>query len=214
MNSVNDSSEHSKPSIILPGEQSVTLSRSQLEQQIRLLQQGLSAAGDLTQRTIAIALPNSIELVCLFLAITRARGIAALLNPNNKEDEFETYLHDMNPMMIITSKEANDADDDLIGAAKRHGCGIAECYWDGQGVVLNLRVEKEQTNDESEVAQNVEPLSTDIALLLHTSGTTGRPKVVSLLNEYPFIKSRFDFRFQVPLTHQNLDASTSESGPP
>ena len=186
MNGVNDTSEHSKPSIILPGEKSVTLSRSQLEQQVRLLQQGLAAAGALTQKTIAVALPNSIELVCLFLAITRSRGIAALLNPNNKENELESYLDDMDPMVVVVSKEADDANSDLVRAAKRHGCGIAECYWDGQGVVLNPGVQKEQTNDESRVAQNIEPLLADIALLLHTSGTTGRPKVVSL--SYPFIE--------------------------
>ena len=187
MNGVNDTSEHSKPSILLPaGEKSVTLSRSQLEQQVRLLQQGLLAGGALTQRTIAVALPNSVELVCLFLAITRSRGIAALLNPYNKENELESYLDDMDPMVVVVSKEANDADSDLVRAAKRHGCGIAECYWDGQGVVLNPGVQKEQTNDESGVAHNIEPLMTDIALLLHTSGTTGRPKVVSLL--YLFTK--------------------------
>ena len=186
MNGANDTSEHSKPSIILPGKKTVTLSRSQLEQQVRLLRQGLATAGDLTQRTIAVALPNSIELVCLFLAITRSRGIAALLNYNNKENEFESYLDDMNPMMVVVSKEANDENNDLVKAAKRHGCGIAECHWDGQGVVLNLGVQKEQTSDESGVAQNIEPLVTDIALLLHTSGTTGRPKVVSLF--YSFVK--------------------------
>ena len=90
-------------------------------------------------------------------------------------------------MLVVVSKEVNDAESDLVRATKRHGCGIAECYWDGQGVVLNPGVQKEQTNDESGVAQNIEPLFTDIALLLHTSGTTGRPKVVSLW--YPFNKS-------------------------
>ena len=184
MNALNDPSEHSKPSIILPGKESVTLSRPQLEQQVRLLQQGLAAAGDLTQKTIAVALPNSIELVCLFLAITRSRGIAALLNHNNKENEFQSYLDDVDPVMVVVSKEANDADSDLVKAVKRHGCGIAECYWDGQGVVLNSGVQKEETNDEFEVAQNIEPLVTDIALLLHTSGTTGRPKVVSFLYSF------------------------------
>lgn len=89
-------------------------------------------------------------------------------------------------MMVVVSKEANDENNDLVKAAKRHGCGIAECHWDGQGVVLNLGVQKEQTSDESGVAQNIEPLVTDIALLLHTSGTTGRPKVVSLF--YSFLK--------------------------
>ena len=181
MNGANDTSGKSKPSIILPGPKSVTLSQLQLEQQVRLLRQGLAIAGDLTQKTIAVTLPSSIELVCLFLAITRSRGIAALLNPNNKENEFESYLDDMNPMMVVVSKEANDEDSDLVKAARRHGCGIAECHWDGQSVVLNLGVQKEQTNDESGFAQDIEPLVTDVALLLHTSGTSGKPKVVSLL---------------------------------
>lgn len=187
-NSRNGSSESPEPSIIVPGAKSVTLSRFQLEHQVKLLQQKLEATSDFTQQTISVALPNSIELVSLFLAITRQRGIAALLNPSNKENEFDLYLEDVKSVMVIVPKGAYGANSDSVRAAKRHDSGIAECYWDGQDVILDIIVQKEQTNREHMVAPKIEPLDTDIALLLHTSGTTGRPKAV-------------------PLTHKSLDVS-------
>ena len=183
-NGASGSSEHSDLGIIVPGDDTVTVLRSELEHQVKLLQQKLAAMSDFTQQTIAVALPNSIELVTLFFAITRQRGIAALLNPNTKENEFDFYLEDVRSVMVIVPKGAYDANSDSVRAAKRQGSGIAECYWDGQDVVLNIIVQKEQTNGEHGVASNIEPLDSDIALLLHTSGTTGRPKAVSVLFQY------------------------------
>ena len=173
--------EHSGPSIIVPGEKSVTLSSSKLEHQVKLLQSKLASTSDFTQRTIAVALPNSIELVSIFLAITRNRGIAALLNPGNKESEFDFYLDDVDPEMVIVSKGESATNSDSVRAARRHGSGIAECYWDGQDVILDIIAEKARTPSEYSVDSDIKPLENDIALLLHTSGTTGRPKAVSVV---------------------------------
>ena len=177
--STNGSSELSRPSIIVPGEQSVTLSWSQLEQETKLLQQKLAATSDITQQTVIIALANSVEFVSIYLAITKQRGIAAPLNPSYKENEFSFYLEDVKAAMVIVPKGASNANSDPVRAAKKYGCGIAECYWDGQTVVLDIIVQKEQTNGQHKAAPDIEPLDTDIALLLHTGGTTGKPKAVS-----------------------------------
>ena len=56
----NDSSELSKPKIIVRGEKSVTLSLFLLEHEVKLLQQKLKLNSHFTQKTIAVALPNSI----------------------------------------------------------------------------------------------------------------------------------------------------------
>lgn len=177
--STNGSSELSRPSIIVPGEKSVTLSWFQLEQETKLLQQKLAATSDITQQTIVIAIANSIEFVSIYLAITNQRGIAAPLNPSYKENEFSFYLEDVKAAMVIVPKGAYTANSDPVRAAKKYGSGIAECYWDGQTVVLDIVVQKEQTNGQHKAASDIEPLETDIALLLHTGGTTGKPKAVS-----------------------------------
>ena len=177
----NGSSELSRPSIIVPGEPSVTLSWSQLEQETKLLQQKLAATSDITQQTIIIALANSVEFVSIYLAITKQRGIAAPLNPSYKENEFSFYLEDVKAAMVIVPKGAYNANSDPVRAAKKYGCGIAECYWDGQNVVLDIIVQKDQPNVQHKAAPDIEPLDTDIALLLHTGGTTGKPKAVSFV---------------------------------
>ena len=177
--STNGSSELSRPSIIVPGEQSVILSWFQLEQETKLLQQKLAATSDITQQTVIIALANSVEFVSIYLAITKQRGIAAPLNPSYKENEFSFYLEDVKAAMVIVPKGASNANSDPVRAAKKYGCGIAECYWDGQTVVLDIVVQKEQTNGQQEAAPDIAPLDTDVALLLHTGGTTGKPKAVS-----------------------------------
>lgn len=172
---------HTGSSIIVPGEKSLTLSWSQLDHQIKLLQQKLAATSDVTQRTIAVALPNSVELVSIFLAITENRGIAALLNPSNKENEFDFYLDDVDPETVIVSKGESARNSDSVRAARRHGSGIAECYWNGKDVILDIVTQKARTASEYSVVSDMEPLESDIALLLHTSGTTGRPKAVSIV---------------------------------
>ena len=185
-NGFNDSTERAGSGIIVPGKMSIALSGSQLEHQIKLLQQKLTTTTDLTQQTIAVALPNSIELVSTFLAVTRVRGIAALLNPSNKEQEFGVYLDNVDPVMVIVSKGENDTNSNCVRAAKKHGSGIAECYWNGDDISLDIIVQKERSNGRHSMPSSTEPLENDIALLLHTNGTTGRPKAVSFV----FLKVR------------------------
>ena len=63
---------------------------------------------------------------------------------------------------------------------------IAECYWNGREVALDVKDEGKLKGKGNMRLEKAQP--EDIALVLHTSGTTGRPKAV-------------------PLTHRNLTST-------
>ena len=123
---------------------------------------------------VAIVLPNGAPMAAAFLAIGNA-CVAAPLNPAYKEDEFKFYIKDLNARLLIT----DDADGPAAHAARALGVDIAVATLAsdaaaglfelsiGEGTPLSL----DEANPEDE------------ALVLHTSGTTSRPKIVPLSQE-------------------------------
>src|SRR5438105_5036890 len=57
-------------------------------------------------QVVAIVLPNGPEYLVSFLGVTRARLVAAPLNPAYKADELNFYLEDSGARAVITSAEA------------------------------------------------------------------------------------------------------------
>jgi oxalate---CoA ligase len=135
---------------------------------------------------VAIVLPNGPEMATAFLAVS-AFATTAPLNPAYREDELDFYLRDIKAKAILVMAEE-------IGppVAIAHHLKIA---------VLRLRPDQSAPAgsfalDGPTVHGPVKARMAgpnDTALLLHTSGTTSRPKLV-------------------PLTHANLAASAKNIG--
>ncbi|KAL7622962.1 hypothetical protein AAE478_006641 [Parahypoxylon ruwenzoriense] len=148
-------------------------------------QRKLAAIGITNRSPVSIATVNSYEFIVSFLATSWQRGIAAPLNPAYKQDEFEFYIEDIKSAIILVPKGAYQADAPSVKAARKFNAAIAECYWDNVKREVALDV-KDFGQLKGRNKENVlEPQPDDVALVLHTSGTTSRPKVV-------------------PLTHRNL----------
>lgn len=63
-----------------------------------------------------------------------------------------------------------------MAAATKRGIAIAECYCDGEKIVLDVKEKgKVASQERQEVLVAREE---DVALILPTSGTTGKPKAV------------------------------------
>lgn len=170
--------------IVIPNQGAVTY--VQLRELINKVSVCLVEGGICSGDAVCIVLPNDLSFVLCWLSTTFVRAIAAPLNPDFKVEEFEFYLGDIDAKIVIVPKNG--------GAQAREAARRLRIEVYEMSVNLSkLEVFLESTvpppiKRNGAVLSSIHPLPTDIALLLHTSGTTGRPKAV-------------------PLTHQNLVAS-------
>nr|POE99413.1 putative peroxisomal-coenzyme a synthetase [Quercus suber] len=175
-----DDQSKDAPAMIIPGKSALTLSHADLRHHIAELQQQFASLGIGHESAVSIALPNSLELIVAFLAATWQRGIAAPLNPAYKQDEFEFYIDDLGSAVVVIPRGAYEKDGPAVKAARKYKAAIAECFWDGSKIVLDVK-EKGKLEDQGN-KDVLEAKEDDVALVLHTSGTTGRPKAVPLTN--------------------------------
>jgi acyl-CoA synthetase (AMP-forming)/AMP-acid ligase II len=133
----------------------------------------LRQAGIARRDRVAIVLPNGPAMASAFVSVATA-ATTAPLNPAYRPDEFEFYLSDLKADALIVAE-----DDETPAVAVARKLGIA---------VLNLTAPPDAPAGVFTLSgETVRPASADgptgrddIALILHTSGTTSRPKIVPL----------------------------------
>jgi acyl-CoA synthetase (AMP-forming)/AMP-acid ligase II len=128
---------------------------------------------------VAIVLPNGPEMASSFLSV--ATGLsAAPLNPAYKKAEYDLYLSDLKPKLVLVEK---GTDNPVRQSASELGIPVAELQvdTDGPAGMFTLWPEEAGAKTVSEA---------DEALVLHTSGTTSRPKVVPLSQANLFASAR------------------------
>ncbi|KAG7289768.1 hypothetical protein NEMBOFW57_006144 [Staphylotrichum longicolle] len=167
--------------VIVPSRpHALTVTYKDLVSEVASFQQKLAAIGIAQGSPVSIATVNSYEFIVSFLAAAWQRGIAAPLNPAYKQDEFEFYIEDVKSAVVLVPKGAYQSKSPAVKAAQKFHAAIAECYWDDAKKEVALDV-KELGQLQGKPKQPVlKPDPEDTALVLHTSGTTSRPKVVPL----------------------------------
>lgn len=178
--------ESDSTAVIIPGSSSLTVSYKQLAADVSGFQQKLAKLGVAPASAVSIALPNSYAFIVAFLAASWQRAIAAPLNPAYKQSEFEFYIDDLSSALVLVPQGL--ADGPAVKAARKYKAAVAECYWNGKEVVLDIKDGGKLAGNGNRPVEKAQP--DDVALVLHTSGTTGRPKAV-------------------PLTHRNLTRTMS-----
>lgn len=143
---------------------------AQLRHQVNALGRTLNQLGLGRGDRIAMALPNGLEVIASFLAASTV-GTAAPLNPAYTRDEFKFYLEDTSARALIVA--AKDSDEARAAAGDQVLIIEADLDADGQ-----VRFSSAGTAGAARSGDYPKP--DDIALILHTSGTTSRPKRVPL----------------------------------
>ena len=161
------------PAIRAPGRPQLSYAglRRQVEQTITRL----NALGIGRNDAVAIVLPNGPEMAGAFVSIA-AGATTAPLNPAYRQAEFEFYLADLQARLLVV--QAGD-ETPARAAAATLGIPVATLSFDvaqPAGIF--------ELSGEEGVARDGGPAGgDDIALVLHTSGTTSRPKIVPLTQQ-------------------------------
>ncbi len=138
------------------------------------VQSELRGFGISAKDRVAIVLPNGPDMATAFITIAQA-ATTAPLNPNYREEEFEFYLDDLKAKALVVEA---DYDGPALAAGEKLGLQILRTHAKPEAGKFSLSQDGVASG---EVAETETPGESDIALILHTSGTTSRPKIVPLL---------------------------------
>ena len=143
-----------------------------LHEQVGRAGDALGRAGIGPGDRVAIVLPNGPEMAAAFLA-TAAHATAAPLNPAYRVDEFAFYLEDLRAKALILQAGAESP---ATQAAERVGVPIIGLTPESAAGAGSFSLDVPAGAGDA----RGDGVGDDAALVLHTSGTTSRPKIVPL----------------------------------
>jgi oxalate---CoA ligase len=164
-----------KKAIIAPAR--LPLTYQDLLTLIKRIHEHLNSLGLGSESRIASILPNSPEAAVAFLSLCSCAALAPL-NPSYTDTELELYLTDLKPDALIILSNADSSAGIL--AAQRLNIPVIELIPElSQGAgSFSLRGETKLPPIKTDFA-----VATDIALMLYTSGSTARAKLVPILQQ-------------------------------
>jgi acyl-CoA synthetase (AMP-forming)/AMP-acid ligase II len=125
---------------------------------------------------VGIVLPNGPEMATAFVAIASG-AVTAPLNPAYRAEEFEFYLNDLRAKALVVERGMQTPAREV---AKKLRIPIVELIADRSQGAGSFTLEAVDALS-GKAASPGPSQDDDEALVLHTSGTTSRPKIVPLL---------------------------------
>jgi acyl-CoA synthetase (AMP-forming)/AMP-acid ligase II/acyl carrier protein len=156
------------PAILAPGRAPLTY--RDLHEHVEKISRTLRAMGVRRRDRVALVLPNGPEMAVAFLTVA-ASAVCIPINPAYGAEELTRYFADLRPTVLITQAGVDSA---ARRTAASHHVRVVELSIpaDARAGIFVLAGDEGQPSPDEPVSPD------DVALLLLTSGTTSRPKVV------------------------------------
>jgi acyl-CoA synthetase (AMP-forming)/AMP-acid ligase II len=123
---------------------------------------------------VAIVLPNGPEMAAAFVAVA-AGATTAPLNPAYRDEEYRFYLEDLDAKALLVDAGSESP---AVGVAESLGVPVYELGVAEDSPAGTFTIAAAGQGDGATEPDYAE--AEDNALVLHTSGTTSRPKIVPL----------------------------------
>lgn len=136
-----------------------------LWQQVQALADALASAGAMPGTPVATVLPNGPEAAIAFLGVA-ARATCVPLNAALPAEEMRFYLEDTRARFVILGKNVDSP--------------VRQTVRDLGLTVIEIEASSAQLARSPDWLHASPPAQSDVALILHTSGTTSKPKLVPL----------------------------------
>jgi acyl-CoA synthetase (AMP-forming)/AMP-acid ligase II/acyl carrier protein len=164
---------HTPDAIAIAAPGRIPLTYNRLNRQIDDTVKKLNAMGVGRHDRVALALPNGPEMAVAFLAVA-AGATCAPLNPAYQVKEYDFFLSDLHPKALILW---SGMDSPARVVARERDIPIIELspVLEAEAGVFALAGDVRSRPVDSEFTQ-----PDHVALVLHTSGTTSRPKIIPL----------------------------------
>ena len=163
------------PAISAPGRSA--LSHGALRELVEHTLATLNTLGAGRNDRVAIVLANGPEMATCYMAC--AAGVtSAPLNPAYRADEFEFYLSDLNAKLLIVEQGSTSP---AIAVAQKLGVRVIDLSVPAGAPAGSFELApRDAAAPTPPAAAGGYAQGDDIGMVLHTSGTTSRPKIVPL----------------------------------
>ena len=169
------SQHESAPFLIEPRGQ--TYSYGQIDDLAARYAHVLNAYGAGAGDRVLVQVYKCVEAVALYLACLRAGTVHVPLNPAFTAEELDYFLSDANPAVVVL-----DPTSAAVQTAAGNDRRILTLAPGGKGTLTARANAAETQAIRAATAPIVDRQDDDLAVLLYTSGTTGRPKGAALSN--------------------------------